>query len=233
MDLVSMPEIQDALAELGRTLTASFAVAELNPAQAEDQLKGPTQRLLTRAGAAFDLDVVPRTEALTDLGVRPDIGVSVGGSLTGHVELKAPGKGVRLRGFGDPHDRAQFKRLADHPNLVYTDGNEWALYRRGTLVASVRAEGDVCADGAEAYGAAGTDSLEALLRDFLLWEPLVPGSPQALAELLAPLTRLLREQVRLVLADPASALAELAAEWRDYFFPTPTTPSSPTRTRRR
>jgi predicted helicase len=69
------------------------------------------------------------------------------------------------------------------------------------------------------YGPATAEALTALLRDFLGWRPLIPSSPRALAELLAPLTRLLREQVRTAVATPGSALEELAKEWRDYLFP--------------
>ena len=213
-------KLLEVLREFAQGLTTNFGVAEFNPAQAEDQLKGPTQRLLEEVGEIFDLDVVTRTESLTSGGVRPDIGVSVGKLLEGHVELKAPGKGARAGNFGDKHDRAQFKKLSDHPNLVYTDGNEWGLYRRGELVGSiVRAPGDVRSDGASAYDDKTAGALEALLRDFLRWEPLVPSSPRALAELLAPLTRLLRETVALALDDPGSALTRLAADWRGYFFP--------------
>jgi hypothetical protein len=110
--------------------------------------------------------------------------------------------------------------LADHPNLVYSDGNEWALYRRGTLVGRVvRAAGDVREDGASTFDADDALAIEALLRDFFSWEPIVPANPRSLAEALAPLTRLLREHVRLALATPDSALTRLAEDWRDFFFP--------------
>lgn len=212
--------LQPALQAFAEALTANFSVAPFNPAQAEDQLKGPMQTLLRRVGTELGLAVVARTEARTDLGVRPDLGVSVEKLLAGHVELKAPGKGAQAKRLSDPHDREQFKRLVDHPNLLYTDGNEWALYRKGTLTGSVvRAEGDVTKDGPSAYLEGSALAFEAVLRDFLGWEPLVPSTPRALAELLAPLTRLLRENVRTALVDPSSALSQLADEWRDVFFP--------------
>ncbi|MFN2468848.1 MAG: type ISP restriction/modification enzyme [Gaiellaceae bacterium] len=213
-------ELLEVLREFSQSLTKNFDVAAFNPAQAEDQLKGPVGTLLHEVGEILDLDVVARTEAQTAGGVRPDIGVSVGKLLEGHVELKAPGKGARATSFSDKHDREQFKKLRDHPNLVYTDGNEWGLYRRGELVGPlVRAAGDVRTDGAAAYDDQTATALEVLFRDFLGWEPLVPRSPRALAELLAPLTRLLRETVALALDDPESALTHLAVDWRGYFFP--------------
>ncbi|MGH2999929.1 MAG: N-6 DNA methylase, partial [Gaiellaceae bacterium] len=217
---MSAQEILACLRAYGASLGANFAQAATTPAQPEDQLKGPTQVLLESVGRAFDLTVVARTEALMPGGVRPDIGVSVGGLLAGHVELKAPGKGVRPRDFAAGHDREQFKRLADHPNLVYTDGIQWGLYRNGALVFPVvSAEGDIRTDGADAYELPSATALETLFRDFLGWTPLVPSSPKALAEVLAPLTRLLREHVTVAMATPGSALEELAREWRDYFFP--------------
>ncbi|HET7045496.1 MAG TPA: type I restriction enzyme HsdR N-terminal domain-containing protein, partial [Gaiellaceae bacterium] len=154
------------------------------------------QTFLRNVGEVFGRDVEARTEALTGGGVRPDLGVSVDGLLVGHVELKAPGKGARPQTFADRHDREQFKRLADHPNLVYTDGNEWALYRLGTRIGDVvSSRGDVLTDAYDAYDRFGAGALALLLGDFLSWQPLVPSSPRALAELLAPLTRLLRTNV--------------------------------------
>ncbi|MDA8262936.1 MAG: N-6 DNA methylase [Actinomycetota bacterium] len=219
--MASSPILAAALREYGSNLTANFRTADFNPAQAEDQLKGPTQTLLHQVGLALDLEVEARTEAQSSsLGVRPDIGVSVGHLLTGHVELKAPGKGAQAEKLTDSHDREQWHKLADHPNLVYTDGTEWALYRMGTRVGPVvRACRDVTRAGSKAFSASDAIRLEALLRDFLTWQPLVPRAPAALAELLAPLCRLLRESVLIAMAVDGSALAQLAKEWRQNLFP--------------
>ena len=216
------PALREALDVFSEELRLNFAGAAAIPAQAEDQLKPPIVHLLQTAGAVLNAGaVVARTEAAAvELAVRPDVGVSVGGLLAGHVELKAPGKGARGRAFSDPHDREQFKRLSAHPNLVYTDGFEWALYRQGQVVGSVvRATGDVLNEGSGAYTDGECLALEALLRDFLTWEPIVPRSPKGLADTLAPLAHLLRESVIEALSTPGSALSQLAGEWRDYFFP--------------
>lgn len=214
------PTLLPLLAALGEAVTKNFAAAGGNPAQPEDQLKLFVPKFLEDAAAAFGGQAVARTEARTDLGVRPDIGVSDPRLLIGHVELKAPGAGAKPKSFTSKHDKEQFKKLGDHPNLIYTDGIEWALYRLGELVDSVvSSTGDVTADGAAAFGPEDALLLEQLLRDFFSWEPIVPKTPRALAELLAPLTRLLRENVRTALSDPASALSTLAKEWRDVFFP--------------
>jgi len=220
MPRVDADGIQKALRQFAKALTSNFALAASNPAQPEDQLKGPTVQLFRDAGAVLGYEVIARTEARTELGARPDLGVTAKGLLIGHVELKAPSKGVQPRDFSAKHDREQFKKLADHPNLIYTDGNDWALYRLGKIVEPlVRAQGDVRTDGADAFDEGNASDFTTLLLNFLTWEPLVPTSPKALAEMLAPLTRLLRENVATALTDKGSALTRLAEEWRDYFFP--------------
>jgi len=219
---VTSPLLRAELDKFGETLTRNFAAAGAVPAQPEDQLKLAVAPLVEEVGRLLAVgDVRARTEAIaSEFGVRPDVGVSVAQLLTGHIELKAPGKGARARAFTDEHDRAQFKRLSDHPNLLYTDGNEWALYRNGAGVGSVvRASGDVRTAGVSSYTDAECIAIEALLRDFFLWQPIVPGSPRELAKTLAPLTRLLREAVEVALQDHESNLAQLAGEWRSIFFP--------------
>jgi hypothetical protein len=148
------------------------------------------------------------------------MGVTVDRLLTGHIELKAPGKGADPKKFLKGPDKAQWEKFRDLPNLLYTDGNEWALYRNGERVGKlIRLSGDVSSDGEDAVTEADSEALQELFRDFFRWEPVVPSSPKALAELLAPLCRLLRGNVREALQVPDSALATLAVDWRIYLFP--------------
>src|SRR6266545_8257778 len=188
------PGLEAACETFAADLTRNFATAGANPAQPEDQLKAPTKTLLESAGQALGFRVVTRTEANPpEFKVRPDIGVTVDQLLTGHVELKAPGKGARPGRFTG-HDKEQWEKFKNHPNLIYSDGNEWALFREGQLIGRVlRLAGDVTSDGREAFTARNVMAMEALLRDFLGWKPMVPSNPKALADLLAPLCRLLRE----------------------------------------
>ncbi len=116
-------------------------------AQQEDQLKGPTGNLLSAFGSESGLNVIPRFEAPVPGIGRPDIALDVGGALCGYVELKAPQVSVRnLKG----RDREQFNKFKTLPNLVYTNGNEWILYRDGERKQTVRLSGDVTEDGAGA-----------------------------------------------------------------------------------
>jgi hypothetical protein len=174
---------------------------------------------LTRFGDLVGVKLIPTTEAsVVELGARPDVAVTVDGAVTGHIELKAPGKGAQTRKY-KRHDAEQWKKFSNHPNLIYTDGNEWALYRTGERRGKiVRLAGDAAADGAAAIGATDAHDLELLLRDFLTWEPIVPSSPRALAEVLAPLCRLLRDDALTAVGTKDSSMYMLADDWRRYLF---------------
>ncbi len=207
-------EFKEALVGFARSLKRNFSVPiEANP---EDQLKAPTQVLLRAAAAT----VQPRTEAQVEgLGARPDIGVAVRNLLCGYVELKAPSKGARTGRFTGA-DRKQWEKFRVLPNLLYTDGSEWALYRSGEPQgAPVLFSGDVTTDGARAFNDRQIAELHTLLIDFLSWQPIAPNSALALAKTLAPLCRLLREDVFVAVRNPDSGLAQLAREWRQYLFP--------------
>ena len=212
--MLSDDAFRQACSAFAKTLTQSFA--STTEAQAEDQLKRPVQNLL----ALLRDGIVTRTEAsVHEVGGRPDIAVDVNRLLAGHIELKAPGIGANPRRFKDPHSRVQWKKFTALPNLIYTDGNEWRLFRSGEEVAAVGFRGDVTTDGPAAITPEQAGHLKRLLNLFLRWEPIVPTRPQALAELLAPMCRMVRDDVSDALLDPESGLAQLARDWRDVLFP--------------
>lgn len=106
------------------------------------------------------------------------------------------------------------------PNLIYTDGESWALYREGERVGSlVRLSGNPLEDGADAVSEDDADKLERLLRKFLSWGVSAPGSPEALAQILAPLCHLLRDDVLDALSAEGSTISGVAEYWREYLFP--------------
>ncbi len=151
---------------------------------------------------------------------RPDIAVAVGKLLTGYIELKAPGKGASPDKFSSKQDKDQWRRFKQIPNLIYTDGSEWALYRSGERIGKVISlTGDVTEDGAKAVSPLDVVNLDAMFADFLVWKPVVPNTPVALAEMLAPLCHMLREDVLGAVSSPASNLHQLAGEWRTALFP--------------
>jgi len=192
-------------------------------ASAEDQLKPHVPALMRAAAVAYGLKLDSQTEAtLSEHGVRPDIAIHVGGLICGYVELKAPGLGADAARLPGQHNRDQWQKLKALPNLIYTDGREWSLYRNGKRPSGqplVRLQGDPIADGRHAIGLGDAATLDRLFRDFLGWAPVVPHLPKPLAEYLAPLTRFLRSEVEVALASDGSAIGLLANEWRDFFFP--------------
>lgn len=213
-----MSHTLSSLTQFAISLTQNFA--SFTKAQPEDQLKPAVKTLLEECGATFGKKVLLRSETqVAGLGGRPDFGVDVEGLLCGHIELKAPGLGGRpdrLTG----RDKEQWNKFKSLPNLIYTDGNEWSLWRSGEKAGEVvRFQGDVTADGAAAVNAENAAALENLLRDFLWWQPVVPSQPRELASTLAPLCKLVRADVAAATSQSGSALSQLAKEWRALLFP--------------
>jgi len=149
---------------------------------------------------------------------KPDYAVHAAKLLAGHVELKAPGLGANPKRFTG-RNAQQWKRFQALPNLIYTDGNEWGLYQSGKRIRAVRLSGDVACDGKKAVRDADAKALLGLLTDFLSWQPIIPKNIKDLAGLLAPLCRMLRDDVTDALKDEKSPLVQLAKDWRQLLFP--------------
>jgi hypothetical protein len=189
-------------------------------AQPEDQLKPGVQTILKAAAPKIQT----RTEArAADLDARPDIGVASNRLLCGFVELKAPGKGARPHRFTGA-DKKQWEKFKALPNLIYTDGNEWAIYRSGKPwpddnPAIVRFSGNIIEDGAKAISDNDAAKLHEILLAFFNWQPIVPNNAPQLAEMLAPLCHLAREDVLRAATKEGSNLAIVYKEFRDDLFP--------------
>lgn len=185
----------------------------------EDQLRGPLETLfqdLAELVPIASVSLVGET-SLADLKTRPDFAVTVGHALIGFVEVKAPGKGADPRKFTDPHDKDQWAKLKSLPNLLYTDGNSFGLWRDGAIVGKVvHLDGDVEASGSALEA---PPTLLALVSDFLHWTPIPPKNAKRLAEVSARLCRLLRDEVTEQLALGSPALTGLADDWRSLLFP--------------
>ena len=221
--MTSKNDISDALRKFAADITAKTKPDIGAP---EDQLRAPFEVLMKTVGAAIGKDVVCAGESpLPNLQGRPDYGVMVCSLLTGHVELKAPGKGVQPQKFTG-HDKQQFNRFNQLPNILYTDGNDWALFRQGKMEGKrVRLSGDVSQDGAGAVGKQDPAKLLPLLTRFLEWEPVIPHDSngyidiRAFAKQLAPLCKFLRDDVLEALDNETSQLKHVAQGWRDLLFP--------------
>ena len=187
----------------------------------EDQLRGPLEALFRDLVAVVGLP--PASVHLVgetpdaELKTRPDFAVTVSKALVGFIEIKAPGKGADPRKFADEHDKEQWKKLQSLPNLIYTDGNGFSLWRDGKLASDiVQLEGNIEKAGAKL---AAPDSLLPLISDFLRWKPIPPKTAQQLAQVSARLCRLLRDEVIEQMARGSAGLTGLAEDWRKLLFP--------------
>lgn len=184
----------------------------------EDQLRTPIDLFLRAIADGFgfvDVNVIGEVK-MADIASRPDFAVTVGGSLTGFVEVKALGKGADPRSYKG-HDKEQFERLTLLPNVLYTDSQSWSLWQNGELVGRVeRFSGEVASVGADL---AASDWLESMLLAFFSWKPLSPGNAGELAKSSARLCRLLKAEVIAELRDGAKTLKSTAEDWRNLLFP--------------
>ncbi|MGB3633586.1 MAG: hypothetical protein WA982_06065 [Rubrobacteraceae bacterium] len=148
--------ILDPLKSFAASLTKTYS--STLGGQPEDQLKGPVQDLLRAAGSTMNFDVSSATETAVQGAGRPDVAVGIGDLTCGYVELKAPGLGANAKKFKG-RNREQFKKFSSTPNLLYTDSNEWVLYRQGERKTSVTLAGDVTEDAEGAVEQKNADEL--------------------------------------------------------------------------
>ena len=219
-----MKKTLDAIiSDFGRMAKAKLSNVAVS-GMPEDQLRAPLEGLISDIAELLGLPrdkVAPVGEtSLADLKTRPDYAVTLNSALVGFIEVKAPGKGADPRRFTDKHDREQWEKLQTLPNLIYTDGNAFSLWRDGGLEGKVISlGGDIKTAGAKLTA---PSSLPSLFADFFQWQPQPPKSAPALAELTARLCRLLREEVTEQLAQGSAPLTNLATDWRKLLFPSAT-----------
>jgi hypothetical protein len=211
--------LESAVAEFGHS-----AARKLNAVAArgepEDQLRAPLEKLVGDLAVLCrrrreHLTLIGET-SLADLKTRPDYAVSYAHTLVGFIEVKAPGIGADPRRFKRPHDKEQWRKLQALPNLIYTDGQSFSLWRDGNPEGKVvQLDGDLMSDGA----LTAPGRLLLLIEDFLDWSPSPPRTPKQLAEMSARLCRLLRAEVAEQLARRDPTLVGLADDWRHLLFP--------------
>ena len=218
----------EAVARFGRDARATLASGK---GQDEDALRTPLVNLVKAVGGRLGIrKVVPVGEVrLEELEVRPDYAIEVDGAVCGYIEIKKPGLGADAPALTGKHNVRQWKRLSDLPNLIYTDGTQWARYSHGVR------DGDIAVLGGDLRSSTGEltvpdGELLRLLSTFLRWEPAPIRSVGALVRSVAPLCRLLRDEVvdqlgrertRVAQGQPASSqpFTGLAADWRTLLFP--------------
>lgn len=214
------PRFGSAVAAFGLNAKAKLA----NPAakgEPEDQLRAPLEHLVVDLAecCGFPRNAVAAVgeSSLSDLKTRPDYAITVRNALAGFIEVKAPGKGADPRKFKDRHDKGQWEKLQSLPNLIYTDGNEFSLWRNGEIEgALVRLTGDIEKAGGNLTA---PPALLGLFEDFIRWQPIPPRDAKQLAGVSARLCRLLRDEVTEQLSLGSPSLTALAADWRHLLFP--------------
>lgn len=211
--------LADAVSRYGKDVKAALndpsAIGE-----PEDQLRTPMVNLIGDLNSLIGPDAkgvrMIGEVRLPELMTRPDFAVTRDG-LVGFIELKAAGKGSDPTAFAAKStDRAQWEKLKALPNLIYSDGNGFTLWRDGKRHAACAFQGDIRTAGSALK--AGPDLLD-LFRSFYDWAPIPPSRPAQLAETAARLCRLLRDQVTEQLGRGETRLTGLKADWGKLLFP--------------
>jgi hypothetical protein len=209
--------IKKAVGEFGAS-----AKAKLNEGgQPEDQLRNPLEQLFIGLSLEIGLPKGALTlvgeKSLSELRTRPDFAVNVQKALVGFIEVKAPGKGADPRKWKAGHDKEQWDKLKALPNLLYSDGNAFSLWRDGALVgAIIKLDGDIEDSGTKLTA---PDGFLPLINDFLTWKPIAPRNVLELARISARLCRFLRDEVIEQLGVKNAKLSELKEDWKALLFP--------------
>ncbi|MFG2885158.1 type ISP restriction/modification enzyme [Streptomyces sp. NPDC048297] len=197
----------------------------------ESSIRAPLEVLLKTVGEHHQYREVTWHDEfrIPDLGVRPDYAVRANGDISGYIELKKPGLSVDPETF-TTHNRVQWEKLRDLPNLLYSNGTEWRLFRHGEQLGEpVFFQGALKTAGQKlSLGEAA--AFDALLKQFLRWTPQRITQVSRLVQHIAPLCRLLRSTVMEQLAFEARSSAPdddrrarpftgLRNDWRRLLFP--------------
>lgn len=228
-----LAQVQAAVAAFGQGCRQKLGVPGVG--EPEAQIRAPLEGLLQACGAALNKKAVFHDEVHDkERLVRPDYGVRVDGAMSGYVEVKRPSsKGLDPKTFTG-HDKKQWERLKDLPNLLYTNGTEWRLYQNGQPVWFGEHDEPVVFAGTldpkDASVLAAPLAFFKLMAKFLGWGPLTITSVGALVRSVAPLTRALRGEVLDQLAaekrkvgagadEQLQPFLGLARDWRALLFP--------------
>lgn len=224
---MATPDIRDTVSAFGLDALTKLS----GTGEPEEALRTPIDNFLGAVGKLHGLNVVLDGEVhLSEIRSRPDFAIRVNGAVVGYLEVKAPGVNIEPSSFpAKSHNRSQWERLRGLPNLLYTNGTDWTLWRGGDEPVSriSLTGGPLHLAGVKLQAPA---EFEQLLLDFLRWSPSPIKSVARLVRQVAPVTRMLREKVSEQLAEEAAQIAEgapkaaqqftgLASDWRALLFP--------------
>ncbi len=207
-----------ALQDFADSMRTKFVVPRSG--EPEDQLRAPIETLFEAYGRVIGREILLTGEPhLKERMGKPDFAAHDQKHMIGYVEVKAPGKGADVGRFKG-HDLDQWRRFQGVPNILYTDGNEWALYRSGEREGRIiRFREDARLEGSKAVDLEIAGGLFQVLALFSSWTPIVPRKPKDLAEFLAPYCRLIRGEVEEALENTRSPLQTLKKEIKNLLFP--------------
>ncbi|MGW2893937.1 type ISP restriction/modification enzyme [Streptomyces sp. NPDC001212] len=219
--------LQDAVSVFGAECKRALA----GPGDREAAIRGPLEQLLRTMAVKHAMPEVswdPETR-IPHLGVRPDYAVRVARNVTGYIELKRPDKNIDPDAFTG-HDKRQWQRLRDLPNLLYTNGTHWRVFQYGVQIGEEVVLSGALKNAGGNLTATQPAAFDALAQRVLGWKPQDILRVSVLVQHMAPLCRLLREAVReqlraeaqLDAGGPASdrPFTGLRSDWRRYLFPT-------------
>ncbi|MFF2211064.1 type ISP restriction/modification enzyme [Streptomyces antibioticus] len=227
MAVARLQWLQNAVSVFGAECKRNLS----GPGDREAAIRSPLEQLLRTIAvrhARPEIGWHPETR-IPHLGVRPDYAVRVGGDVTGYIEVKRPGKSIDPGSFTG-HDRRQWERLRDLPNLLYTNGTHWRVFQYGVQIGEELVLSGTLKSAGETLTAVDLAAFDALAQSVLCWEPSKIRRVSVLVQHIAPLCRLLREAVReqlraeagLNAGDPAAdrPFTGLRSDWRRLLFPT-------------
>lgn len=219
--------LQEAVSEFGAECKRNL----MGPGDREAAIRSPLEQLFRTIAAHHarsEIGWYPETR-IPHLGVRPDYAVRVDKDVTGYIEVKRPAKSIDPDSFTG-HDKRQWERLRDLPNLLYTNGTHWRVFQYGTQVGEEVVLSGALKSAGEKLTAVDLGAFDALAQAVLCWDPPKIRRVSVLVQHIAPLCRLLREAVREQLRAEAGLNADdsaadrpftgLRSDWRRYLFPT-------------
>ncbi|MFJ4479065.1 type ISP restriction/modification enzyme [Streptomyces xanthochromogenes] len=169
--------------------------------QKEAAIRRAVETLLVDSARVLGLQAVLHAEvAIATHRIRPDLAVRIGKSprnIVGYVELKSPDKSTIHPGGLNQRDRRQWEGMAKLPNLIYTNGQTWIMYRSGRQYGdTIHFEGDLRSAGSRLRLPVDRESaFEAMLVAFFGWQPQSLTSMREVVAQVAPLCTLLRDAV--------------------------------------
>ncbi|WP_263165066.1 type ISP restriction/modification enzyme [Streptomyces sp. SCSIO ZS0520] len=169
--------------------------------QKEAAIRRAVETLLVDAAGVLGLQAALHAEvAIAAHRIRPDLAVRIGKlprNIVGYVELKSPDKSTIHPGGLNQRDRRQWEGMAKLPNLIYTNGQTWIMYRSGRQYGdTIHFEGDLRSAGSRLrLPVTNEAAFEAMLVAFFGWQPQSLTSMREVVAQVAPLCTLLRDAV--------------------------------------